>query len=77
MGLSIVDAAFRKVSIESEERVRKAFNDFDIKHLENEIKLCYDGINNGNWEGYSENLQDRKLRLKEMNIELKKLKQCQ
>lgn len=73
----IINKAFSEIPKESENKVSKQLKDFDIKYLQDQIILCKDGINSGNWDGYSENLQARKLRLKEMIEELKNLKKCQ
>lgn len=73
----IINKAFSEMPKESENKVSKQLKDFDIKYLQDQIILCKDGINSGNWDGYSENLQARKLRLKEMIEELKNLKKCQ
>jgi hypothetical protein len=62
-----------KIPQESKERVGLLCLEYDINHLKNQIKLCKQGIENGNWENYSENLALRKQRLKEMIEELKKL----
>jgi hypothetical protein len=44
--------------------------EWDIEFLRNQIQMCEDGINSGNWEGYSEALAVRKQRLKELKKEL-------
>jgi hypothetical protein len=45
----------------------------DIPHIKNQIEQCEEGINNGNWEGYSENLIVRKSRLKDLKLHLETL----
>ena len=47
----------------------------DIPYIKDQIKKCEEGINTGNWEGYSENLIVRKQILKDLKIHLKTLEQ--
>ena len=44
---------------------------WEINYLKSQIKLCSDGIKNGNWSVYPENLAVRKQRLKELKEQLK------
>lgn len=44
--------------------------EFDIDYLVNQIEQTKLGIDNGNWEGFSENLQERKKLLKERQNKL-------
>lgn len=49
---------------------------WEINYLKSQIQLCSDGIKNGNWNGYSENLSIRKERLKELKEQLKNIEKC-
>jgi hypothetical protein len=71
--MRIIKEAFENIPQESKERVRLLCLEYDINQLKKQIDLCKQGIENGNWENYSENLALRKQRLKEMIEELKKL----
>ena len=42
----------------------------DIPYIKDQIKQCREGIETGNWEGYSENLIVRKQRLKDLEKHL-------
>lgn len=71
--MSIIKQAFDDIPQESKERVRLLCEEYDINYLKNQIKLCKDGIDNGNWEGYQENLAVRKSKLKELENELDRI----
>lgn len=49
---------------------------WEINYLKNQINLCSDGIENGNWNEYPENLAVRKKRLKELKEQLKNIEKC-
>lgn len=49
---------------------------WEINYLKYQIQLCSDGIENGNWNGYPENLSVRKKRLKELKEQLKNIEKC-
>lgn len=50
---------------------KKALSDkLEIDHLRDQIEIIEYNIENGNWEGYEENLRFRKKKLKEMKAEL-------
>ena len=48
--------------------------DFDIRHLESQIRDLNHVIRFGKWEGYSESLLERKRRLKRYSKDLEQLK---
>jgi acetyl-CoA carboxylase beta subunit len=66
----IINEAFENIPIESQERVDKLVDELNFNYLKEQIKMCEDSILNGNWNGYSENLEVRKQRLKELKNEL-------
>jgi acetyl-CoA carboxylase beta subunit len=66
----IINEAFENIPIESQERVDKLVDELNFNYLKEQIKMCEDSILNGNWKGYSENLEARKQRLKELKNEL-------
>lgn len=70
----IIKVAFGDIPELNKENVKKLCNSLEIKHTEEQIELCKYGIENGKWEGYSENLTIRKQRLKDLQEELERLK---
>ena len=46
---------------------------FDIAYIKEQIRFCKMGIDEGNWDGYKQNLEYRKERLNRLNKQLKKL----
>ena len=47
--------------------------DFDIIWLKEQIKFCKMGIKEGDYTKYAQSLENRKLRLKRLNKQLKNL----
>jgi hypothetical protein len=66
----IIEKAFEKIDTESEQRVDELIRNFNLNYLKDQIRMCEDSILNGNWIGYSENLEVRKQILKELKKEL-------
>jgi len=67
---TIIEDAFEKIPIESQQRVDELIKEFNLNYLKDQIRMCEDSILNGNWIGYSDRLEVRKQRLKELKKEL-------
>jgi hypothetical protein len=66
----IIEKEFENIPIENQERVNKLVDEFNLNYLKDQIRMCEDSILNGNWNGYSENLEVRKQKLKQLKNEL-------